>query len=300
MASPQQDAQILKQAMKGLGTDDETVINVICNRTNEQLVFLNQEYKKMFGKTLRKAIKSETSGDYRDVLLGLIMPRPQWIAKQIHAAVDRAGTDEGCLIDLLVFSPRHVLDAANHFYEKKYKHSIAHAVGDDTSGDFKKALLKLIQSNRDVPEGPPQAAAADAHMLYKAGEGKIGTDEKVFIEILCGRPLRHTFNVANAYKQERGKKLAKVIKSETSGYFAKTLLATTTTWPVYWAKRVRHAVKGVGTKDALLKRCFVFNDKASLKMIAHAYHEKYNRSMFEDVKADTSFNYQKTLTQLLK
>lgn len=300
MASPQQDAEILHHAMKGLGTDDDTLIRIITSRTNQQLAYLNQEYKRLYGKTLKKAVKSETSGDYQAVLLGLITPRPHWIAKMIHKAVDRAGTDEGTLIDLLVFTPSAELAAANQYYEKKYHHSIAHAVGDDTSGDFKKALLKLITTNRDVPEGPPQQAAAEAHMLYKAGEGKLGTDEKTFIEVLCGHPLRHTFNVAQAYKAERGKKLSKAIKSETSGYFCKVLKATVTPWPHYWAKRIHHAVAGVGTKDALLQRVFIFNDKQSLQMIAQAYFEKYKKSMYDDVKSDTSFNYQRTLTHLLK
>eukprot|EP01116_Phalansterium_solitarium_P011314 TRINITY_DN26950_c0_g1_i1.p1 TRINITY_DN26950_c0_g1~~TRINITY_DN26950_c0_g1_i1.p1 ORF type:complete len:304 (+),score=101.45 TRINITY_DN26950_c0_g1_i1:151-1062(+) len=300
LPTPQQDAEALHRAFKGLGTDDRTVIEIITNRTNDQLAYLAAEYKKLYGKSLKKALKSETSGDYCTLLCALVTPRVQYIAKQIHKAVDRAGTDEGALIDLLVFTSSAELHAANQFYQHKYKKSISHDVGDDTSGDFKKSLLALIEHNRDIPPGPPAQAAADAHALYKAGEGKIGTNEKVFIELLCARPLLHTWNIAQAYKQERGKKLTKAIKSETSGYFCRTLLATVTPWPQFWAKRIHHAVAGVGTKDALLIRAFVLNNKPQLQAIAQAYAAKYKKSMYDDVKSDTSFNYQKVLTSLLK
>jgi len=300
MASPVYDAEALHKAMKGLGTNDGVLIEILTNRTNEQLTYLSHEYKKIYGKTLKKAIKSETSGDYQELLCALITPRVHWIAKQIHKAVDRVGTDESCLIDMLVFTSSFELAAVNQYYMHKYKNTAHHDIEKDTSGDLKKALLALLGTNRDGPEGPPDAAAHDAHALYKAGEGKIGTDEKKFIEIICGRPLRHVWNVAQAYQRERGKKLTKVIKSETSGYFAKTLLACVTPWPHYWAKRVHHAIKGVGTKDALLIRAFVFNNKPMLQQIAQAYQQKYSRSMYEDVKGDTSFNYGKTLMHLLK
>ena len=46
----EQDAEVLKSAMKGLGTDEETLINVLCYRSNTQRQELVSMYKTMFGK----------------------------------------------------------------------------------------------------------------------------------------------------------------------------------------------------------------------------------------------------------
>lgn len=59
----------------------------------------------------------------------------------------------------------------------------------------------------------------DAKALYKAGERRLGTDEKVFIEIFSERSSAHLAAVSSAYNSMYGNSLKKAIKSETSGYF---------------------------------------------------------------------------------
>jgi Annexin len=43
-ASAQEDARTIRNAIKGLGTDDAKLIGVITKRSNEQLVAITQEY----------------------------------------------------------------------------------------------------------------------------------------------------------------------------------------------------------------------------------------------------------------
>lgn len=59
---------------------------------------------------------------------------------------------------------------------------------------------------------------ADVQSLYKAGEGRMGTDESTFIHILTNRPDAHLRAVFTQYQTRYGKKFTRVIKKEFSGW----------------------------------------------------------------------------------
>ena len=60
--------------MKGLGTDDSTLIRVIVTRVEIDMVYIKAEYAKKYHKSLVDAVHSETSGNYRKFLLALLGP----------------------------------------------------------------------------------------------------------------------------------------------------------------------------------------------------------------------------------
>ena len=51
------DCATLKKAMKGIGTDEKLIINVLANRTSQQRVEIKNKYKALFGKDLIKELK---------------------------------------------------------------------------------------------------------------------------------------------------------------------------------------------------------------------------------------------------
>lgn len=58
--------------MKGMGTDDTTLIRVIVSRSEVDLVQIKEEFLRMYQKTLATMIKGDTSGDYRKMLLKIV------------------------------------------------------------------------------------------------------------------------------------------------------------------------------------------------------------------------------------
>lgn len=66
--------QVLRKSMKGLGTDDTTLVRVIVTRTEIDMQYIKVEYLKKYKKTLNDAVHSETSGHYRTFLLSLLGP----------------------------------------------------------------------------------------------------------------------------------------------------------------------------------------------------------------------------------
>lgn len=45
-----EDAQVLKQAFKGFGCNEEEIINIITKRSNEQRQEIAKQFKTMYGK----------------------------------------------------------------------------------------------------------------------------------------------------------------------------------------------------------------------------------------------------------
>lgn len=64
----------LELAMKGLGTDDPTLIRIIVSRCELDLGIIKKVYQQTYERSLYEAVESETSGDYKKAILNLIQP----------------------------------------------------------------------------------------------------------------------------------------------------------------------------------------------------------------------------------
>lgn len=62
----------INKAIKGAGTDDKTLIRVLVSRSELDLRYIKQFYKKKFNTEMIEDIKGDCSGDYRDLLVELV------------------------------------------------------------------------------------------------------------------------------------------------------------------------------------------------------------------------------------
>lgn len=73
--------------MKGLGTDETTLIDILCKRTNQERMQISSSYKTSFGKDLMKDVKSETSGNFCILLVALLTPVPEFEVHSVRNAI---------------------------------------------------------------------------------------------------------------------------------------------------------------------------------------------------------------------
>ncbi|KAF9098127.1 hypothetical protein BGX27_000865 [Mortierella sp. AM989] len=301
--TPQQDAETIHHACKGFGTDEKRVISVVANRTSEHLAMVVSVYKQFYGRELSEVLAKETSGHFARALHYLILPPIVLDAELIHDACIGAGTNERCLIQVLIGRTNSDMAQLKNTYYARYHKSLESVVKSDLSGYLDKLFVVSMQGTRDEIGHYQYNVEADVHSLYKAGEGRIGTDESHFIHVLTNRPDAHLRLVFQQYLKRYNKKFTKVIKKEFSGWI-KTALCYLVNWiqnPAHCiAKNLEKAMVGAGTDDASLTRLLIRNrTQPFMNSIKTAYAVKYKRTLRDRIKGETSGDYRRTLLTVI-
>ncbi|MCL7052044.1 hypothetical protein MKW94_004276, partial [Papaver nudicaule] len=144
-------------------------------------------------------------------------------------------------------------------------------------------------------------AERDAKSLFKAGEKKMGTDEKTFIHIFSGASRAHLAAVSAAYRNVYGS-LKKAVKSEMSGKFEfglLTILKCAENPAKYFAKELYKSMKGLGTTDSTLIRIVVTRTEIDMQYIKAEYHKKFRKSLADAIHSETSSHYRTFLLSLV-
>lgn len=299
---PVADAHALRAAMKGFGTDEQAIIDILCKRSNAQRQAITEAYKKEFGRDLIADLKSELGGNFESVIIGLMMPTDEYCAKQLHKAMKGAGTDENVLVEILCSRPYDEIQKIAAAYETKYNTTLEKDVQGDTSGPFQRLLVMALQGVRDNYAFDPEKAREQAEILYNAGEGKVGTDENAFVEILGHAGQHQAYLIFQEYKKISGKTIEQAMKSEMSGELLEGLLSMVKTVhnrPAYFAERLEVAMKGLGTDDDALIRIIVSRCEIDLANIKFEYERINGRTLLSAVKGETSGDYRRALLALI-
>ncbi|ELT94148.1 hypothetical protein CAPTEDRAFT_139498, partial [Capitella teleta] len=72
MSPAQYDAQTIREAIKGPGTNEKKLNEILITRNKQDKIALVEAYKNRFKSDLEKDIKSKTSADYGQVCLQLL------------------------------------------------------------------------------------------------------------------------------------------------------------------------------------------------------------------------------------
>uniref|UniRef100_A0A6A7G1L0 Annexin n=2 Tax=Hirondellea gigas TaxID=1518452 RepID=A0A6A7G1L0_9CRUS len=302
---PEFAAKRFKISMKGLGTDEAMIINMLVSHSSLQRQEIEEKYKAMYGRDLLEDLKDELGGHFENAVVAMLSSPYAVLVWALHSALSGVGTEETILTEILCCRTAEELEGISWFYEQQTGKTLDEALAEDLSGDFRDLMRGLVAGGRDDDGGPTDSATArkDAQDLYDAGIGmNAATDESEFIRILNNRSfvqLKATFDEYENVSQET---IEDSIDKEFSGDIKNGLLAIVRRVRdplAFFADRIHISMAGMGTDDKGLIRLLVSRSEIDLGSIKARYKELYSTELYDDVKSDTSGDYQKLLLAIV-
>ena len=208
------DAEALRKAMKGFGTDEKMLIRVLADKDPFQVCVIRDTYKRKFNRDLIHDVKSEVSGWFEEGLCAIVRGPLETDVHLLKAATEGPGTKEKVLNDVLLGRSNADLRAIKDAYQRTYRTSLEADIKADLSMKTERHFLMVLAANRNEESAPviPQQVDQDVMEIYKATEGKVGTDELLVCSILSNRSDAQIRAIAHTYKQKFTRDLETVIK----------------------------------------------------------------------------------------
>ncbi|KAL2294844.1 hypothetical protein Nmel_008598 [Mimus melanotis] len=213
------DAEELRASMKGLGTDEDTLIEILASRTNQEIREANRYYKEVLKRDLTQDIISDTSGDFQKALVALAKAdrceNPHVNdeladndARALYEAGEkRKGTDTGVFITVLTTRSYPHLRRVFQKYTKYSKHDMNKVLDLELKGDIENCLTALGKRFcRLKPTGS-------------------GTRHKDLIRIMVSRHEVDMNEIKGYYKSLYGISLRQAIMDELKGDYETILVA---------------------------------------------------------------------------
>ncbi|XP_062840901.1 annexin A2 [Trichomycterus rosablanca] len=285
---PERDVANLKAALEK--KDVSTLVRILTNRSNEQRQSLAQTYQSLTKQDLRASLKKVLSGDLKLLILGLMMTPDQFEAHRLQQAMERLGTDEETLLEILCTRTPAQLSNIRSAYSKGYQRDLEKDLVSESSGDFTKLLVALLKKeyvagvlDRDV-----------AILCEELNNKKASADP--WIQILTTREPSHLRNVLIYVEAERGLPVTAAIEKRFGGLLSgdlklglQTLVRCIENPNLYLAQRIQTA------KDSVLQGLMIAHSEEDLLAIRVAYKKEKGSSLYTTLQEQFKGDLQQAL-----
>ena len=225
----QQDVYLANKALKGVGTNEHLLNDVLLSRSNADLIAIKQAYHRTYGQSLESDVSGDLSGK-TDRLFSMILSAtrqedsapaiPEVDVTEIHRATEaKLGTEQLTVCSIISSRSDGQIRAIANTYDHRYRTSLEKVVSKEFSGHMKQALVLMVRAGTD-------RAMRDAMLLEETMAG-IGTKDELLVFRVVGLHWNkeHMGQVKGAYRSKYKKELATRIRGEVKGDYQRILLA---------------------------------------------------------------------------
>nr|AGG76002.1 annexin AnxGb6 [Gossypium barbadense] len=296
------DAEALRKACKGWGTDEKAIISVLGHRNAVQRKQIRLAYEDLYQEDLIKRLESELSGDFEEAVYRWILDPADRDAVLANVAIKKLSPDHHVIVEISCTRSPEELLAVRRAYQARYKHSLEEDVAAHTKGDTRKLLVALVSAFRyDGEEINTRVANSEAKVLHEAVKDKEFNHEEI-IRILSTRSKMQLMATFNRYRDDHGTTITKNLEGDSGDEFLKTLRPTIRCLndpKKYFEKVLRNSIRRVGTDEDALTRVIVTRAEKDLKDVKELYYKRNSVPLDQAVAKDTSGDYKALLLTLL-
>ncbi|VDM50585.1 unnamed protein product [Toxocara canis] len=222
------DAIQMYNAMKGPGTRESTLIDILCSRTDEEILAMRREFQSAYDISLETRLSGDISGDFRALLEGLLQGR-----RDISSNVDVTKARE----------ESKKLMGNKALNEKPNKEVFCRAFSTENFRQLKRLFSEYISMNGEtIQEGIKKVFSGDAEsaylalvenienkeryfakQLYASMEG-LGTRDTDLIRLIISRSEIDLADIREEFDRMYKKSLIDWLKSECSGAYRDSLI----------------------------------------------------------------------------
>ncbi|KAF2846685.1 Annexin [Plenodomus tracheiphilus IPT5] len=226
------DCYNLMESMKGMGTKEAIIDDVLIGRSNADINAIKQRYQQLFKRTLEADLRGDLSAGTEQMYLMIAAGRRKEdsypvIPQEIEQAVTDlqgglggfTGKNTAAVCEMLTSKNDVQLRAIAQSYEQRFHKSLDSVIKSSFSGHMEDALRLLVHRAKNRAE-------AEAIRLEEAMAG-MGTKDELLVQrvVRCHWDRQFMNAVNNEYKKLYKKDLAKRIEGETRGDYEKLMVA---------------------------------------------------------------------------
>ena len=190
MGDIDKDVETLKNSLKCGGAqkvDENSIIKLLANRNNTMRQQLRNYYNQKYGRDLIFDLRNELDGKFEAAIVALFDDPYIYDAKSLHKAMKGIGTDTDVCIEIICTRPNWYLKNIMTAYENLTGANLVTDLKSEIKlkGKTGELLVNILQGQRAENANPNKEAIEKcADDLIKGGIKKLGTDEKLFMDVL--------------------------------------------------------------------------------------------------------------------
>ncbi|KAL6562963.1 hypothetical protein OROHE_005550 [Orobanche hederae] len=316
--SPVADAEALRKACQGWGTDEKAIISILGRRNAIQRKLIRQAYEDLYQEDLVKRLESELSGDFEKAVYRWILDPEDRDAVLLHVAMNEKPIDYRVIVEIsCIYSPEELL-GIKRAYQIRYKHSLEEDLAQHTTSDLRKVLGVVRTTNHSSSqllvglvsvyryrgeEINARVANSEAYSLHSAIKEKAFNHEEV-IRIITTRSKPQILATINQYKDDHGSSITKHLRGEASSEYLcalRTAIRCISDHEKYYEKVIRQALnKADGIDEDSVTRVVVTRAERDLKEIKELFYKRNSLPIERAIAKDTSGHYKAFLLTLLE